>query len=102
MAETNTDVLPVLIFAPFGKDALLIDRVLRQSSVPVHVCIQIQDLEGSISEDAGAAVITEEVLQSRMRSFSLRRKNVTGIPSNKSAIVVQQRATAAATMIAIT
>lgn len=63
MAETNMDVLPVLVFAPFGKDAMLIDRVLRQSSVVVHVCIQIQDLEGSISEDAGAAVITEEVLQ---------------------------------------
>lgn len=63
MAETNTDGLPVLVFAPFGKDALLIDRVLRQSSVIVHVCIQIQDLEGSICDEAGAAIITEEVLQ---------------------------------------
>ncbi|HTZ83251.1 MAG TPA: sensor histidine kinase [Candidatus Acidoferrales bacterium] len=63
MAEISTDGLSVLVFAPFGKDASLIERVLRQSSVSVHICIQIQDLEGSVCEHAGAAVITEEVLQ---------------------------------------
>lgn len=63
MAEISTDGLPVLVFAPFGKDAFLIDRVLQQSSVTVHVCAQIQNLENSICDDAGAAIITEEVLQ---------------------------------------
>src|SRR5579872_809687 len=63
MAEIGTDALPVLVFAPFGKDASLIDRVLRQSSVTVQVCPQMQDLENSICDEAGAAIITEEVLQ---------------------------------------
>src|SRR5215831_8673820 len=63
MTEVTTTSLPVLVFAPFGKDAALIDRVLRQSSVSTQLLSRFQDLENSISEDAGAAIITEEVLQ---------------------------------------
>ena len=63
MTEVTTTSLPVLVFAPFGKDAALIDRVLRQSSVSTQLLSRFQDLEDSISEDAGAAIITEEVLQ---------------------------------------
>jgi len=63
MTEVTTTSLPVLVFAPFGKDAALIDRVLRQSSVSPQMLSRFQDLENSISEDAGAAIITEEVLQ---------------------------------------
>ena len=56
--------LPVLVFAPFGKDAALIERVLRQSSFNVQSFTKIEEFGDSICDDAGAAVITEEVLQS--------------------------------------
>src|SRR5579872_2189793 len=57
--------LPVLVFAPFGKDGPLIERVLRQSSLNVRSFAGIEEFRQSICDDAGAAVITEEVLQSK-------------------------------------
>jgi signal transduction histidine kinase len=57
--------LPVLVFAPFGKDSALIEKVLTSCGIRVHVCAGPVDLVSAVSEDAGAAVITEEVLQSR-------------------------------------
>jgi signal transduction histidine kinase len=63
MSEASTNDLPVLIFAPFGKDGTLIERVLRQSEVAIKICPRLQDLEASICEYAGVAIITEEVLQ---------------------------------------
>jgi len=63
MTDLVTLDLPVLVFAPFGKDGVLIERVLLQSGVKVRNLPTLDDLEGAISEDAGAAVITEEVLQ---------------------------------------
>lgn len=64
----KTDVpitdLRVLIFAPFGKDSALIEKVLTSSGIPVDVCSSPDSLVSAISEDAGAAIITEEVLQS--------------------------------------
>jgi signal transduction histidine kinase len=63
MAETSTSNLPVLVFAPFGKDAALIERVLHQSAVATLVLTSVQGLEGAICEDAGAAILPEEVLQ---------------------------------------
>src|SRR5215469_1946364 len=62
MAEVTSSSLPILIFAPFGKDAALIESVLRPSA-STRLLARFEDLEMSISEDAGAAIITEEVLQ---------------------------------------
>ena len=53
----------VLVFAPFGKDATLIERVLLQSALPICSLGTLSELQAAISEDAGAAIITEEVLQ---------------------------------------
>lgn len=53
----------VLVFAPFGKDAVLIERVLQQSEVAVTPMSTAEELANAMSEDAGAAIITEEVLQ---------------------------------------
>ncbi|HEY3975259.1 MAG TPA: ATP-binding protein [Candidatus Sulfotelmatobacter sp.] len=63
---TNSAVLDlqVLVFAPFGKDAILIERVLRQSALPICSLSTFSEFEAAISEHAGAAIITEEVLQS--------------------------------------
>lgn len=62
--EAPINDLRVLVFAPFGKDAVLIEKVLTSSSIPVDVCLGPAALISAISEDAGAAIITEEVLQS--------------------------------------
>jgi len=63
MAETSTTGIPVLVFAPFGKDAVLIERVLSQSAVTIRSVATLQELAGAICEDVGAAIIAEEVLQ---------------------------------------
>jgi signal transduction histidine kinase len=62
MPDTLTD-LRVLVFAPFGKDAALIERVLAQSAITICTLPTFQQLEDAISENAGAAIITEELLQ---------------------------------------
>ena len=63
MTETGTSEPVVLIFAPFGKDAVLIEKVLLHSSVAILTLGTLPELASSIDEEAGAAVITEEVLQ---------------------------------------
>jgi signal transduction histidine kinase len=73
MTDVNISNLPVLVFAPFGKDASLIERVLRQSDVATRVLATIDALESAISEDAGVAIITEEVLQNRTIAALARR-----------------------------
>ena len=63
MADAAVNDLRVLVFAPFGKDAALIERVLAQSTVAIRTLATLQQLESAISGHAGAAIITEEVLQ---------------------------------------
>jgi signal transduction histidine kinase len=87
MAEVNTSNLPVLVFAPFGKDAALIERVFRQSDVSTQVLPCFEDFETSISEDAGAAIITEEVLQNGAIS-ALAQKLSAQPPWSDFAIIV--------------
>ena len=63
MLEMSTGGIPVLVFAPFGKDAVLIERVLAQSAVTTRAMASLQELAGEICEHAGAAIVAEEVLQ---------------------------------------
>ncbi len=63
MTEVSATDLPVLVFAPFGKDGALIERVLRQSSVAIRSFSGLQEFGVALNEDAAAAIITEEVLQ---------------------------------------
>jgi signal transduction histidine kinase len=63
MIDLSTCDLPVLVFAPFGKDAVLIERALQPSNVRIQAVSSIDDLNSAICKDAGAAIITEEVLQ---------------------------------------
>ena len=63
MAEASIGDLVVLVFAPFGKDAALIDRVLRQAGFIIRVLTSVHNLGAAICEEAGAAIIPEEVLQ---------------------------------------
>lgn len=50
------------MFTPFGKDAVLIEKVLRESGIAVEVCSDPSALIRTVCESAGAAIITEEVL----------------------------------------
>jgi signal transduction histidine kinase len=59
-----TNDLHVLVFAPFGKDSALIEKVLTSCGIPVNVCADPAALVSAICDEAGAAIITEEVLQS--------------------------------------
>ena len=61
--EISSSDLRVLVFTPFGKDALLIEKVLRESGIAVEVCSDPSALIRTVCESAGAAIITEEVLQ---------------------------------------
>src|SRR3954452_9564276 len=63
MLEMSTGGIPVLVFAPFGKDAVLIERVLAQSAVTTRAMATLQELAREICEHAGAAIVAEEVLQ---------------------------------------
>ena len=63
MTDSSVSDLRVLVFAPFGKDAALIERVLAQSAITIRTLPTLQELENAISEHAGAAILTEEVLQ---------------------------------------
>jgi len=63
MTDVSVNSLPVLVFAPFGKDAALIERVLRESAVVIRTLSNLHELQNEIGEDAGAAIIPEEVLQ---------------------------------------
>ena len=63
MAEGYATNLPVLVFAPFGKDASLIERVLRQSAINITAFTELEVFGAAMTEEAGAAIITEEVLQ---------------------------------------
>jgi len=60
-ADPNPD-FRVLILAPFGKDSLLIEKVLRQSGMDVWTVSSARELAGAIPEQAGAVIIAEEVL----------------------------------------
>ena len=55
--------LRVLIFAPFGKDASLIDTVLRESKIESLALPSTAALADALNQGAGAAIVTEEVLQ---------------------------------------
>jgi signal transduction histidine kinase/ActR/RegA family two-component response regulator len=52
----------VLLLAPSGRDAPLIDKILGESGVATKACDGIEELCSNLSEGAGAAFITEEAL----------------------------------------
>ena len=60
----NND-LRVLIFAPFGKDASLIDTVLRETKIESLAVPSPAALADALNQGAGAAIVTEEVLQQK-------------------------------------
>jgi len=51
------------VLAPFGKDATLIEAVLADSKIASQRVLCVPSLTSAISEGAGAAIVTEEILQ---------------------------------------
>jgi len=66
----------VLILAPFGKDGLLMEKVLKQSAIDACNVSQIADLAAAIPESAGAAILAEEALSEELVSLLVQRLSV--------------------------
>ena len=62
MNKTVQSDLDIVILAPFGKDAALIEKLLRQSGIQVRIVGEADDLISTVPEDAGAAIVAEEAL----------------------------------------
>jgi signal transduction histidine kinase len=62
MAINGESKFRILIFAPFGKDAILIGQVLQKSGVVVQEVTDPAELSQCIRDGADAAIITEEAL----------------------------------------
>ena len=73
----NSD-LRVLVLAPFGKDATLIQAVLHDSKIDSQSVPSVSELTSALSEGAGAAIITEEVFEDE--SVSLLAKHLSEEP----------------------
>lgn len=56
----------VLVHAPFGRDALLIQQVLNSASIEAKVCRTIPELRSNLPEGAGAAIIGDEALRAEV------------------------------------
>jgi signal transduction histidine kinase len=63
----------VLVIAPFGKDAALIEKVLKQSGIDTCGVTSLEDLADCIPERSGAAVIAEEALHDEVIAVLAQR-----------------------------
>ncbi len=52
----------MLVFAPVGRDGALTRELLGRASIPALVCASIDDLCTEFANQAGAIIMTEEVL----------------------------------------
>jgi len=56
----------VLVYTPFGRDGPLIQEVLNKAGIQAHACRTLPELESSIIEGAGAAIIADEALRAHL------------------------------------
>jgi signal transduction histidine kinase/ActR/RegA family two-component response regulator len=62
MPARNSQEERILVLAPKGRDAQVIDQVLQRDGVQCHACAGYQDLLDQLDLPAGAALIAEEAL----------------------------------------
>jgi signal transduction histidine kinase len=62
-SSKDTQQERVLICAPFGRDAALIEKELSAAGLTAHVCNSVADLTAAIGEGAGTALIADEALR---------------------------------------
>jgi signal transduction histidine kinase/CheY-like chemotaxis protein len=58
----NVNELRVLIHAPRGRDATVVQGVLEHQRIPAHVCASENELLATVVEGAAAVILTEEAL----------------------------------------
>ena len=63
-ANTSRDSL-ILLHAPVGRDARLLQDLFRQARIESSVCQSIDMLCSEIEQGAGAVFVTEEALDSK-------------------------------------
>ncbi len=63
--EARPDDRQVLIYVPFGRDAVLIQRALSAAHIESHVCNSQAGLETGILKGAGLAILGDEALPAR-------------------------------------
>jgi hypothetical protein len=52
----------ILILAPRGRDAEVMQHVLSRGNGACHVCRELGDLRSQLDAEAGAVLVTEEAL----------------------------------------
>ena len=70
--------LRVLVLAPFGRDATLIEGLLNECKISSQAVPCASELISGIQEGAGAAIVTEEILQDE--SITLLAKHLSEQP----------------------
>lgn len=63
MTSASITDLDVAVLAPFGKDCLLIEKLLNQSGLRVRATEDAATLIAAIPDNAGVAIISEEALE---------------------------------------
>jgi hypothetical protein len=61
MTEGNE---PVLVLAPTGRDAILIEEALRRLRLPTHVCSDLEQFATHLQQEAAAGLLAQEALRS--------------------------------------
>lgn len=54
--------LRLLVFAPFGRDAALVCKIVSEEGIACHGCPGAAELESEIGRGAGAAILAEEAI----------------------------------------
>jgi DNA-binding NtrC family response regulator len=52
----------ILILAPRGRDAEVMQQVLSRGNSPCHLCLDLGDLRSQLEAEVGAVLVTEEAL----------------------------------------
>jgi signal transduction histidine kinase len=63
MSNSAITDLDVIVLAPFGKDSVLVGKVLCQSGIRVRALPDAAALLSAIPQNAGAAIVAEEALE---------------------------------------
>ena len=72
MLNDNNNPLPVLIVAPFGRDAGLIAGTLQQANIRCEVCYDARSALPKLSDGPGAVLVEEEVFNDELiQEFAL-------------------------------
>jgi signal transduction histidine kinase/CheY-like chemotaxis protein len=75
-AISSSGALQAAILAPNGRDAAVASAMLKQVGIDSIICAGMPDLENSLSDDLGVAIITEEALRSaNMRGVATWLRN---------------------------